>query len=270
MDKDQKPNLGHLQEMLRQLRNAFLDDLPERLDILDNLLLDMEKQGGASVDEFNELYRIVHSIKGSGGTHGLHILTAICHQLEDRLSSAIGHLAELPPSFIEGCLEYVSLLRAVVDQAGRGNDTFPEVERRLLEIHGATRTVERALLLVDSSRFSANLYTQALKDLPVRVIVEDNGYAALLRVLQEPFDILVTSLEAPTLNGKALIGALRLSSSPNRKIHTILLTSNAEMEKHKGRAVDADYVIVKNPAAIDNILNAVSKILSILDTASGK
>lgn len=63
--------------------------------------------------------------------------------------------------------------------------------------------------MADNSRFSANLYTQALKDLPVRVVVEDNGYAALLRVLQEPFDILVTSLEVPTLNGKALIGALR-------------------------------------------------------------
>ena len=63
-----------MQKMLRQLRATFLDELPERLDRLDNLLLDIEKLGAATGEEFNELYRGVHSIKGSGGTHGLHII----------------------------------------------------------------------------------------------------------------------------------------------------------------------------------------------------
>lgn len=269
MDQDQKPNLDMLQEMLRQLRSVFLDDLPDRLDTLDNLLLAIEKRGGASVDEFNELYRIVHSIKGSGGTHGLHILSAICHQFEDSLNAVTGHLAVLSQTFIDNSFDYVSLLRAVVDQARRGNDTFLEIERKLLELHGKAFAVERALLLVDNSRFSANYYTQALKELPVRVVVEDNGYAALLRVLQEPFDILVTSLEVPTLNGKALIGALRLSGSPNRNIQTILLTSNAGLEKQRKRATDANYVVVKNPAAMANLHDAVGDILTLLDKASG-
>ncbi|MBU1689979.1 MAG: Hpt domain-containing protein [Gammaproteobacteria bacterium] len=270
MEKDRKPDTDMLQAMLRQLRSVFLDDLPERLDKLDNLLLAIEKRGGASVDEFNELYRILHSIKGSGGTHGLHILSAICHQFEDSLNAVSGHLAELSQAFIDSSFNYVSLLRAVVDQARRGNDTFLEIERKLLELHSKDFAVERALLLVDSSRFSANYYSQALKELPVRVVVEDNGYAALLRVLQEPFDILVTSLEVPTLNGKALIGALRLSASPNRDIKTILLTSNAELGKQKMRATDANYVVVKNPEAMANLHDAVSSILEILDNASGK
>lgn len=270
MENNQKSNTDMLQEMLRQLRSLFLEDLPERLDILDNLLLAIENRGGASIDEFNELYRIVHSIKGSGGTHGLHILTTICHQFEDRLNAMAEHLAEWSQAVIDNCFDYVSLLRTVVDQARRGQDTFLEVERKLLELHSKAFAVERTLLLVDNSRFSANYYTQALKDLPVRVVVEDNGYAALLRVLQEPFDILVTSLEVPILNGKALIGALRLSGSPNRKINSILLTSNAELEKQKQRVADADYVVVKNPAAMTNLRDTVSNILTILDKAPRK
>lgn len=70
MKKEQKTDIDMLQEMRRQLRSAYLDELPERLDTIDNLLLVFEKRGGASVDEFNELYRIVHSIKGSGGPMG--------------------------------------------------------------------------------------------------------------------------------------------------------------------------------------------------------
>ena len=75
-------NSDTFQQMLLQLRKTFLEDMPEKLDRLESLLLEIEKNGDGG-EVFNELYRIVHSLKGSGGTHGLHIITTICHQLED-------------------------------------------------------------------------------------------------------------------------------------------------------------------------------------------
>lgn len=257
-----------LQKMLRQLRNVFLEEMAERLDMIDNMLLTMEKQHAATDEGFNDLYRSIHSIKGSGGTHGIHVISTICHQFEDQLNTVTDHLSELPPEFFDRAFDYIGLIRAAVDQARRGADSFPEIEKKLLELHGKTFAVEHSLLLVDAARFGAKLYAQALSDLPVHIVVMDNGYDALLRVLNEPFDVLITSLELPVLNGRALIGALRLSGSRNRNIRTILLTSNPELEKHKQRMTDANYVIVKNATFVARLHGTVSEIISELGRKS--
>lgn len=48
----------------------FLEELPERMDRLDQLLIGME-QHGVDSKSFNEFYRTIHSLKGSGGTFGM-------------------------------------------------------------------------------------------------------------------------------------------------------------------------------------------------------
>jgi chemotaxis protein histidine kinase CheA len=60
-------NSDTFQQMLLQLRNSFLDEIPEKLDRLDQLLVGMEKSGIDS-ESFNEFYRIIHSL--SSGTFG--------------------------------------------------------------------------------------------------------------------------------------------------------------------------------------------------------
>jgi chemotaxis protein histidine kinase CheA len=78
-------NMDAFQALLASMREAFLDELPERCGHFDALILSLETSPDDR-EAFNELYRGVHSLKGSGGTHGLSIITTICHQLENLLS----------------------------------------------------------------------------------------------------------------------------------------------------------------------------------------
>lgn len=269
MEKQNKSaNTDLMRMMLRQLRDAFLEELPERLDKLDNSLLAMEKKGVATAEEFNELYRSVHSIKGSGGTHGLHIISSICHQFEDRLNSINSNSANLTKEFISSSLAYTGLLRMAADEARQGREAFPEIEQKLLELHHTVSATKYSLLMVESSRSSVHIYAQALSKLPLHLVVADNGYTALLRVLSEPFNILVTSQEIPVLNGTALIGALRLSNSLNRGIQSVLLTSNAAGNKKLNRLIDANYVIKKDIASADRLHDTLRIVIATLDKAS--
>ena len=90
-----------------------------------------------------------------------------------------------------------------------------------------------------------------------------DGYEALGRLLSEPFDLLITGKQLPRLDGLALIGALRLSNSINRKIPTILLTSS---EKHEfTRATDPDFVVFKDSSLVGQLTGIARDVEFLLE-----
>lgn len=257
-------NSDAFQQMLLQLRDTFLEDVPEKLEHLDRLLVAMEATGADS-DSFNEFYRIIHSLKGSGGTFGLQIITTICHQLEDLLNATNGG-AKFTPALIAASLNYVDLLRTALEQIHSGNTGFAQIEERLNDLRKQLAQKQFTVLIVDNSKLLTQIYLQALAALPVRPVVTADGLIALERVLTEPFDILITTNEIPVLNGIALIGALKLSGSKNRNIKTILITSNQSSATKKSRTTDADYIIIKDAHLAQNIISAVRRSLSLGNT----
>jgi HPt (histidine-containing phosphotransfer) domain-containing protein len=253
------PGAAAFQQMLAQLRAAFLAELPEKLNHLESLILALEQSSG--IDEpFHDLYRSVHSLKGSGGTHGLHIITAICHQQEDLLT-ATASKGSASKETIGNLLAYVDLLRQAVGEISQGHTAFPLVEQKLAELRQALSAKLYSVLLVDNSKLSTSIYLQILKGFPVRAIVVDDGYLALMRILTEPFDLLISANEIPILNGAALIGALRLSHSKNQAIKTVLITSNAKIVQHRKRNTDADYIIPKDAHIAKNLEATVKTII---------
>lgn len=254
-------NSDVFQKMLLQLRNAFLEDAPEKLDLLENLLLDIENNG-SSTEKFNELYRGIHSLKGSGGTHGLQIITTICHQLEDLLNTTDAGKS-FSPTIINASLKYIDLLRTSIEKFQFGNENFSDIEAQLDALRQQLAKKLFTVLIVDNSKLSTQIFIQALAELPIRPVVMSDGLNALMRVLTEPFDLLITTNEIPVLNGVALIGALKLSRGKNTNIKSILITSNKEMEKHLNRATDSDYIIVKNAALAQNLVDTTRLALAI-------
>jgi CheY-like chemotaxis protein/HPt (histidine-containing phosphotransfer) domain-containing protein len=254
-----------LQKMLLQLRNTFLEDMPEKFDLLENLLLEIEKNGADS-EVFNESYRIVHSLKGSGGTHGLHIITTICHQLEDLLNTTDGG-AKFTPKHISISLKYVDLLRLATERIHAGDENFPLIEKRLGELRQKLAPEHFSVLLVDNSKLLTNICLQALSGLPVHTVVMHDGLQALTRVLSEHFDLLVTSNEVPRLNGFALIAAIRLSDSQNRHVKAIIISSNKKHATSLNRTTDPDYVIIKDAKLTKNIVEITMRALSTTESA---
>ncbi|MDD2914794.1 MAG: Hpt domain-containing protein [Gallionella sp.] len=248
------------QQMLLQLRNAFLDEVPEKLDRLEQLLIAMENSG-VNNDSFNEFYRIIHSLKGSGGTFGLHIITTICHQLEDLLNTTGGG-SKFSPPLIAISLNYIDLLRSVIVKVHAGDTNYQQIEEQLNKLHKQLARKPFTVLLVDNSKLSTNIYLQILSELPVQTVVISDGILALTRALMEPFDLVITSNEIPMLSGPALIGALKLSDSKSRDTKTILITSNKNIATTRHRATDADYTLIKDAKLAQNLADAVKQALS--------
>ncbi|MDX8399403.1 MAG: Hpt domain-containing protein [Gallionellaceae bacterium] len=261
MNTSNPVNQDAFQKMLMQLRNSFLEDMPERFNRLEDLLLEMEKNG-ADRESFNEIYRIVHSLKGSGGTHGLHIITTVCHQFEDLLNDTDGG-SKFSLKLISLSLDYVDLLRTTCEQIQASHERFPLVENRLVELRQKLAPKQFSVLLADDSKLSTNICLQTLADLPVHITVVHDGLQALTRALTEPFDLVITANEIPRLNGIALVGALKLSDTQSQHIKSILLTSNKNILSHQNRAIQADYTIIKDGNMMLNLADAVKLALAI-------
>ncbi|MCX7172010.1 MAG: Hpt domain-containing protein [Proteobacteria bacterium] len=254
-------NPDAFQLMLQKLRNSFIDEMPEKLVRLEGLLLELEKHP-ADGEAFDEFYRIVHSLKGSGGTFGLHIITTICHQLEDLLNATDGG-SKFTQELISISLNYVDLLRLATEQSRAGNEAFPQVEEQLDKLRKQLARKLFTVLLVDNSNLSTQLYLQILAGLPMNVVVTNDGHNALMRALTETFDLIITSYEIPLLNGVALIGALRLSDAKSRNTKTILITSNKKLITNNRRSADADCTIFKDATLAQSLADAARRALAI-------
>jgi len=71
--------------LLAYLRPQYIAVLPSKLDGIESIILKLSD----TVDfnpQFDELYREIHNLKGSAGTHDLHIISTIAHHLENSLT----------------------------------------------------------------------------------------------------------------------------------------------------------------------------------------
>jgi HPt (histidine-containing phosphotransfer) domain-containing protein len=220
--------LSKAQQVMQRLKADFLAEMPERLNNLEQIALQLHLDDTFS-QVFDELYRKTHSLKGSGGTYGLPVVSAICHEMEEGFSSHASLSGKSDEQLVDRCLGYIDLMRQVTMRASQGQTMFPEIEATLSSLRAARVGQRFTALLVEPSRVNTTLYLGVLKGLPIEFSVIDTAYAALELLLHSRFDLLITGYETPLLNGAALIAAMRLCGCPNESSHAILITSNPDL-----------------------------------------
>lgn len=92
--------------------------------------------------------------------------------------------------------------------------------------------------------------------MPVNFTFNDDGLPALDSLLINKYDLLITSLECPRLNGDALVAALRLLHNFNKNIKVILVSSRTQ-----DKIANKDYfdVILDRKTIKDGGLNSIVK-----------
>ncbi len=254
-------NADKVQDLLKELRLSFLSELPERLDGLEQLLLKLEGGGAGAHDSFDALYRGVHSIKGSGGTFGLHVISSICHELEDYLDLAPLDPPRFDRMFVDNCLGFIDLIRTAKEHASEDGADFSVIEARLAALHDAIFLRKRSALVVVNSKLTRSMCHEVLQDASVRYVDEMDGLIALRRAMTQRFDFLLVSSELPLLKGEAMIASLRLSESENKRTRAILISSTVVAESRRRRDIDPDFVLQRNAQLLPDLRQVIKRIL---------
>ncbi|WP_455204121.1 Hpt domain-containing protein [Kaarinaea lacus] len=235
--------------MLAALKQNFIADLPRKFNDYENLVLKL-KSGTDYNEHFEDLFRQIHSLKGSAGTYGLHIFTTICHQMEDQLRLA-DESDKLSEQLLNNWLKFIDLMREALEDVWDGKDIAKRISSELDTLHSSVFSNLLTALVVTSSRSVDTICRSILENHKFNYLVMDDGYLALGHIISNQTDVLITTKEVSGLNGDALIAAIRLSNLKNRPLTTVLLTSEAP--SRFSRATDPDVVIQRNTQMVENL-----------------
>lgn len=244
-----------IQALLEQLRQEFLEELPTRIDHIERLIL-------APESDTTELCRLVHSLKGLGGTHGIDILSFACHQFEEALATVKGAPTKTQRDLLLAHVDILRKIQALGAQADRHAETVHQALRALRE-NGRGRRTE--ILLVEPSVTMAALLQEQLGSLPVHIDVIDDGLTALELYLHRRHDIVVTAGEPRRLHGPALIAAIRQLRTP-----ALCLLITADASASKAASGGADHVFQRDRALPDRLYSRIARHLETMASpASG-
>ncbi|MGN0594931.1 MAG: chemotaxis protein CheW [Hominimerdicola sp.] len=68
---------------MESMLDTFIFETSDLLEKLDNILIDTEQEGEMSPDQINEIFRTMHTIKGSAAMMGLQNMSVLAHAVED-------------------------------------------------------------------------------------------------------------------------------------------------------------------------------------------
>jgi two-component system chemotaxis response regulator CheY len=122
--------------------------------------------------------------------------------------------------------------------------------------------VKRILIVEDSPTMRA-LLNSALEglEIPVKITEASSGFEALRYLPREHFDLIVTDINMPDINGLELVSFAK-SNSAYRSIPLIIVsTEGAEKDRARGIELGADAYLVK-PFDAENLREVVVDLLS--------
>ena len=122
--------------------------------------------------------------------------------------------------------------------------------------------MNKTVLIVDDSATMRNMLKASIKDLGYDVNTAQDGEKAIKSVGQYNYDIILTDINMPNIDGIELIKMLRANDKTKKVPILVITTENGDAAKNAGREAGANGWMVKpvNPSALSR---AVAKLCNI-------
>ncbi len=116
-------------------RDMFVEEAEELFESADNVLLAAESNGSLTDDEMGQLFRDVHTLKGSGASVELTYFAEFTHDVENMMDKLRNHQIEYVPEMAETLIDGLDVMKEILqmecdDEINREN--FTEMTADLL------------------------------------------------------------------------------------------------------------------------------------------
>src|SRR6476469_8321367 len=130
----------------------------------------------------------------------------------------------------------------------------------------------RRILVVEDSAATRSFVRSALEDGghlgPFDIVEATSGFDALRLLPRGPYDLVITDINMPDINGLELVQFIRKSDRHRSTALLIISTQSSEKDRIRGMSLGANEFLAK-PLSADTLLSAVDRLLSGSPSASG-
>lgn len=98
-----------------QYLEIFVEESKEHLQLLNEALLDLEKDPEGNSSRINEVFRAAHTLKGMAGTMGYNSMNKLAHKMEDALSGIRDGRIGVSPGLLDTLFECLDALEGYVE-----------------------------------------------------------------------------------------------------------------------------------------------------------
>lgn len=124
-------------------------------------------------------------------------------------------------------------------------------------------TTLQRILIVEDSATMRSLLASSLEDLeiPVKIVEAESGFEALRCLPRDEFDLIVTDINMPDINGLELVSFIRNTEKYAGIPLVIVSTESSERDRDKGLGLGADAYLVK-PIDPETLRQVVADLLA--------
>ncbi len=122
---------------ISKYREMFVEEAEELFESADNVLLEAENNGSLTDDEMGQLFRDVHTLKGSGASVELAYFAEFAHDVENMMDKLRNHKIEYKPEMAETLIDGLDVLKEILQlecDEEITRDRFTEMTSDLLVI----------------------------------------------------------------------------------------------------------------------------------------
>ena len=121
---------------ISKYREMFLEEAVELFESADGVLLEAENNGSLTDEEMGQLFRDVHTLKGSGASVELALFAEFTHDVENLMDKLRNHKIEFIPEMAETLIDGLDVMKELLDLEVADKldrETFTKMTSTLLE-----------------------------------------------------------------------------------------------------------------------------------------
>jgi len=121
---------------ISKYREMFVEEAEELFESADNVLLEAETNETLSDEEMGQLFRDVHTLKGSGASVELTLFAEFTHDVENMMDKLRNHEIEFKPEMVSTLIDGLDVMKELLDlevAEELTRETFTEMTTELLK-----------------------------------------------------------------------------------------------------------------------------------------
>jgi Chemotaxis protein histidine kinase and related kinases len=258
-----------MSDEMQEILNDFLTESNEMLEVLDQRFVTLESDPN-NTDLLNEIFRAMHSMKGSAGFLGFNHLVDVAHRGENILNKLRQGEMAVVPVVISVILETIDVIKAIMaDIRESGTDTNVATEEIAAKLDDIINGRTNLSMPAAASAFSVP--EERVTDLPVDTTSSSDSQVSAASAPHTLGEILVDEGLASKDQVLDALNAQQHQPDPKTPLGEILLQAKAITERALDQALqkqekqprppEEDATIRVETKRLDSVMNLVGELV---------